>query len=94
MKKIVLWSMSTLTVRVLLCGYHHDVAVHRQGFQLVLSPDRTLTVRTRDDIPVPHFPGLPPGRLDELAGPVYRSGATSDRLDLDYAVSVLLQQAA
>jgi hypothetical protein len=28
---------------VLLCQYHHDVCIHRQGWQLVLHPDATTT---------------------------------------------------
>lgn len=40
---------------VLVCARHHTL-IHQYGFQLVLSPDRTLTVRTHDDIPVPTQP--------------------------------------
>ena len=94
---VVWWRLggrTDLANLVLLCGFHHDIAVHREGFQLVLSPDRSLTVRTKDDIPVPHHPALPAGSTAQLTGPAYRSRATADRLDLGYAVSVLLRQAA
>ena len=75
---------------MLLCGFHHDVSVHKEGFQLVLSPDRTLTVRTKDDIPVPHRPALPTARPG-LAGSPYRSQWCGDRFDLAYIVSVVVR---
>jgi hypothetical protein len=28
---------------VLLCSYHHQVVIHRQGWTLVLNPDGTTT---------------------------------------------------
>jgi hypothetical protein len=33
---------------VLLCQFHHDVCVHRQGWQLILHPDGTTEARSPD----------------------------------------------
>lgn len=84
---------------VLLCHRHHTL-VHTEGFQLVLSPDRTLTVRTRDDIPVPHHSSPAWGNphqldptldIDEHRLPPQWHG---EPLDLSYVTMVLLQHAA
>ena len=83
---------------LLLCSRHHTL-VHAQGFGLHLAADRTLTVTTADGEPVPHHPALPWGdpHLLDRHGDV--SAETSspdlvDRMDLDYCVAVLVQQAA
>ena len=51
---------------ILLCQYHHDVCIHRQGWRIVLHPDGTTTVHgPRGQVahshapPTPH-PELPP----------------------------------
>ena len=84
---------------LLLCARHHTL-VHRDGFVLVLHPDRRLTVRTAAGVPVLHHPGLPWGRADELDGTRAVTPATlppdtvEPRMDLGYAVMVMMQQAA
>jgi hypothetical protein len=84
---------------VLVCSRHHTL-IHRDGYQLVLSPDRRLTVRTRDDIPVLHHPGLPwqPAvGLDEherIARHTLPPMWDGDRLDLRHVVWSVLHQAA
>jgi hypothetical protein len=81
---------------VLVCSRHHTV-IHSQGFQLVLSADRRLTVRTADDIPVPHHPVYPRGDLGTL--PDVPAGTLcpqldGSRIDWDWAVYVIAAQAA
>ena len=83
---------------LLLCSRHHTL-VHSQGFGLHLSADRTLTVTTADGQPVPHHPGLPwgdPSLLDPQGDVSAETSAPDvvDRMDLDYCVAVLVQQAA
>jgi hypothetical protein len=46
---------------VLLCTYHHQVAIHRQGWILVLNPDGTTTAWNKDKTKVLHSHG-PPAR--------------------------------
>jgi hypothetical protein len=46
---------------VLLCFYHHQVAIHRQGWTLVLNPDGTTTAWNKDRTKVLHSHG-PPAR--------------------------------
>ena len=46
---------------VLLCFYHHQVAIHRQGWTLVQNPDGTTTAWNRDKTKVLHSHG-PPAR--------------------------------
>jgi hypothetical protein len=83
---------------VLLCSRHHTV-VHADGFQLTLDPvTRVLTVTTKTGEPIPHRPPLPwqpAGELDPADG--ITAGTLPplvlDKLDLHYAVSVLLRQA-
>jgi len=33
---------------ILLCQYHHDICIHRRGWQLVLHPDGTTEARSPD----------------------------------------------
>jgi hypothetical protein len=33
---------------VLLCPFHHQVVIHRQGWTLVLNPDGTTTAWNKD----------------------------------------------
>ena len=46
---------------VLLCSYHHQVMIHRQGWTLVLNPDGTTTAWNKDRTKVLHSHG-PPAR--------------------------------
>ncbi len=46
---------------VLLCSFHHQVAIHRQGWTLVLNPDGTTTAWNHDKSKVLHSHG-PPAR--------------------------------
>jgi len=46
---------------VLLCPYHHQVMIHRQGWTLVLNPDGTTTAWNKDKSKVLHSHG-PPAR--------------------------------
>ena len=46
---------------VLLCTFHHQVAIHRQGWTLVLNPDGTTTAWNKDKTKVLHSHG-PPAR--------------------------------
>ena len=83
---------------LLLCARHHTL-VHAQGFDLHLAADRSLTVTTADGEPVRHHPALPWGdpRLLDQDGDVSAETPTPDlvdRMDLDYCVAVLVQQAA
>ena len=47
---------------VLLCTYHHQIAIHRQGWTLVLNPDGTTTAWNKDKTKVLHSHGPPAGR--------------------------------
>jgi hypothetical protein len=88
---------------VLVCSRHHTL-VHTQGFQLVLHlhPDRRLEVRTADGIPVLHHPAQPWGDPAELGTTCGQRVSAETlppdhgdtRLDLRYAVSILLAHAA
>lgn len=79
---------------VLVCARHHTL-IHEQGFQLALTSDRALTVRTRDDIPIPHHPRLPIGRGSQLPEtPGLANLTTFDRADLGHVVSVMLQHSS
>jgi hypothetical protein len=44
---------------VLLCSFHHQVAIHRWGWTLVLNPDGTTTARNKDKTKVLHSHGPP-----------------------------------
>jgi HNH endonuclease len=46
---------------VLLCPFHHQVMIHRQGWTLVLNPDGTTTAWNKDKTKVLHSHG-PPAR--------------------------------
>ena len=46
---------------VLLCSFHHQVVIHRQGWTLVLNPDGTTTAWNKDRTKVLHSHG-PPAR--------------------------------
>ena len=46
---------------VLLCRFHHQIAIHRQGWILVLKPDGTTTAWNKDKTKVLHSHG-PPAR--------------------------------
>lgn len=83
---------------LLLCARHHTL-VHAEGFRLELAPDRTLTVTTADGEPVPRHPALPwgdPYLLDQDGGVSAETPVPDrvDRMDLDYCVMVVVQQAA
>ncbi|MDQ2722731.1 MAG: HNH endonuclease [Actinomycetota bacterium] len=84
---------------LLLCSRHHTL-VHAQGFQLLLRPDRSLRVTTADGTAVLHHPALPwrpAAELDpdeQITTQTLPPYVTGQRLDLGYAVNVLLQQAA
>jgi hypothetical protein len=39
---------TTLDNLILVCQYHHDVCIHRQGWQLILHPDGTTEARSPD----------------------------------------------
>ncbi len=84
---------------VLLCSRHHTI-VHAQRFQLTLRADRTLSLKSADGVPVLHHPRLAPQPAEALdpAGIITATTlppiVTGDRLDLHYAVAVLMQQAA
>jgi hypothetical protein len=46
---------------ILLCQFHHDVCIHRRGWQLTLHPDGTTEARSPDGRQVLHS-HAPPGR--------------------------------
>ena len=78
----------------LVCSRHHTV-LHERGFRLELGPDRLLTVRTRDDVPVPSRPRRPlqvPGDLQRV--PLGAPTLTGDPFDLSHVVWVMARQAA
>jgi hypothetical protein len=101
---VVYWSAggcTDLENLVLVCGRHHTL-VHSQGFFLVLHADRRLEVRDANGVAVVHHPAQPwgdPRSLAEGCGQHVSAEAlppdhVSARLDLGYAVSVLLAQAS
>lgn len=101
---VLFWSAgggTDLDNLVLVCSRHHTL-VHSTGFALVLHPDRRLEVRTADGVPVLHHPAQPWGDPADLAlGSGQHVSAETlppdhldARLDLGYAVSVLLAQAS
>jgi hypothetical protein len=53
---------------VLLCQFHHDVCIHRRGWQLVLHPDATTTAHGPDG-QVIHSTGPPGGTGPPGTGP-------------------------
>ena len=60
---------------VLLCTFHHQIAIHRQGWTLVLNPDGTTTAWNKDKTKVLHSHGPPraPGVISR-AGPGTSTG--------------------
>jgi hypothetical protein len=46
---------------VLLCPFHHQIAIHRWGWTLVVNPDGTTTAWNKDRTKVLHSHG-PPAR--------------------------------
>jgi hypothetical protein len=44
---------------VLLCTFHHQVVIHRQGWTLALNPDGTTTAWNKDKTKIMHSHGLP-----------------------------------
>ena len=51
---------TSVTDCVLLCWFHHQVVIHRQGWTLVLNPDGTTTAWNKDRTKVLHSHGPPP----------------------------------
>jgi hypothetical protein len=99
---VVFWSHggpTDLANLVLVCSRHHTV-IHAEGFQLRLHPDRRLDVCTADGTPVLHSPTQPWGDPEDLAcgqlvsAETLAPDHTDRRLDLRYAVAVLMAQAA
>ena len=94
---VVFWrdgGKTDLANLVLVCSRHHTL-IHTMGFQLVLSPDRTLTVRTAGDIPVPHHPPLPHRPASELDPSArFHSEWVNDPFDLGYVVHVMCLQSS
>lgn len=86
---------------VLLCSRHHGL-VHEQGFRLRLSDDRQLRVSTPDGVELPRLhpapvtdPAHPAEQQPDDAVASFPEVVDPDRrLDLHYAVAVLVQQAA
>ena len=84
---------------VLVCSRHHTV-IHAGGFRLALHPlTRALTITTATDVPIPHrnvWPWRPAEELDPDAAihPATLPPHAGDKLDLHYAVEVLMQHAA
>jgi hypothetical protein len=39
---------------ILICQYHHDVCIHRRGWQLLLHPDGTTQARSPDGTQILH----------------------------------------
>ncbi len=84
---------------ILLCARHHTL-VHADGYRLTLRPDRRLNVATADGAAIPHLSevprqaaaGLDPQRA--IRADTLPPHAAQPRIDLGYAVSVLMQQAA
>jgi hypothetical protein len=85
---------------VLLCSRHHTV-IHAGAFRLTLHPTtRAMTITTAAGTPVPHrhpWPWQPAEHLDPQGAihagtlPPHYAG---DKLDLHYAIDVLMQHAA
>lgn len=86
---------------LLVCSRHHTL-IHRDGFRLVLHTDRRLSVSTAAGVPVLHHPARPwadPAGLDahasaDVSAETLTPTSLTARMDLDYCVAVLLQQAA
>lgn len=83
---------------MLVCSRHHTL-IHASGFQLVLNPDRRLDVSTAEGVRLLHHPAQPWGDPAALAdrdvsAETLPPDSIENRLDLRYAVSVLIAQAA
>ena len=50
---------TSVTDCVLLCWFHHQIAIHRWGWTLVLNPDGTTTAWNKDKTKVLHSHGPP-----------------------------------
>jgi hypothetical protein len=50
---------TSATDYVLLCTFHHEIAIHRWGWTLVLNPDGTTTAWNKDKTRVLHSHGPP-----------------------------------
>jgi hypothetical protein len=46
----------------LLCTFHHQVAIHRQGWTFTLNPDGTTTARSPDGTKILRSHGPPTAR--------------------------------
>jgi hypothetical protein len=46
---------------MLLCSFHHLIAVHRWGWTIVLHGDGTVTARSPDGVKTLHSHAAPPG---------------------------------
>ncbi|HEX4427697.1 MAG TPA: DUF222 domain-containing protein [Frankiaceae bacterium] len=99
---VIKWSdggPTDLANLALVCSRHHTL-VHAEGIRLKLNPaTRALTVTTAAGSPVPHraeWPWLPAEGLDPSAAihPTTLPPFAGDKLDLHYAVEVLMQHAA
>ena len=101
---VIFWSdggPTDLDNLILVCSRHHTL-IHTQGFQLILHPDRRLEVRTAHGVPVLHHPAQPwgdPAALAEGCGQLISAETlppdhSTGRLDLGYAIAVLMAQAA
>jgi hypothetical protein len=96
----VFWSdggRTDLANTVWLCLFHHK-QVHEQGIRLTLHPTtRALEIRTVDGTIIPAKPPLPwadPDSIDpdqHITATTLPPNALDSRLDLPYAVSVLMQ---
>jgi hypothetical protein len=51
---------TSLTNLMLLCAFHHLIAVHRWGWGIALHPDGTVTATSPDDGKTLHSHGPPP----------------------------------
>jgi hypothetical protein len=65
---------------VLLCQFHHDICIHRQGWRLVLHPDGTTTAHGPRG-QVIHSHGPPGGREPPDAGRHSRPAETTARVN-------------
>lgn len=99
----VLWwsrgGRTDLANLVLVCARHHTL-IHRDGYQLVLRPDRVLVVRTADGTLLSPHVARPAAHADDLDPQQAVTAETlptqwgGERMDLGYVVNVMLQHAA
>lgn len=101
---MVFWSdggPTDLANLVLVCARHHTLIL-TQDFQLVLHPDRRLSVATAEGVPLLHHPAQPwgdpahltTGRGRRVSAETLPPDHCDARIDLGYVVSVLMTQAA